>query len=149
MAQADLEELMELIRSTGFYRNKAKSILGAARTLVESHGGQVPGSLEELVRLPGVGRKTANVVLGDTFGIPGITVDTHVGRVAKRLGLTQEDDPVKVEFQLMDLVPKKRWILFSHQVILHGRQVCQAKKPRCSECPLSPHCPHSHGLAQA
>lgn len=149
MAAADPEELMELIRSTGFFRNKAKSILGAARALVERHGGQVPPSLEELVKLPGVGRKTANVVLGDAFGIPGITVDTHVGRVARRLGLTQEDDPVKVEFQLMELVPRERWTLFSHQVILHGRSLCQAKKPRCLACLLLPHCPHGQGLTQA
>lgn len=149
MAAAEPEELMELIRSTGFYRNKAKSILGAARALVERHGGRVPGSLEELVKLPGVGRKTANVVLGDAFGIPGITVDTHVGRVARRLGFTSQDDPVKVEFELMACVPLARWTLFSHQVILHGRALCQAKKPRCPQCPLLPHCPHGQGLAQA
>jgi len=149
LALADPEELMELIRSTGFYRNKAKSILGAARALVERHGGRVPGNLEALVKLPGVGRKTANVVLGDAFGIPGITVDTHVGRVTKRLGLSQEDDPVKVEFELMALVPLARWTLFSHQVILHGRSLCQARKPRCLECPLLPHCPHGQGLMQA
>jgi endonuclease-3 len=149
MARADLAELEDLIRSTGFFHNKAKSILGAARALVERHGGQVPGSLEELVKLPGVGRKTANVVLGDAFGIPGITVDTHVGRVARRLGLTQEDDPVKVEFDLMALVPQERWTLFSHQVILHGRQLCQAKKPRCPKCPLLPHCPFGQQNLQA
>ncbi|MFH1036245.1 MAG: endonuclease III [Pseudomonadota bacterium] len=148
-ATADQDELMELIRSTGFFRNKAKSILGAAQTLMDKHGGQVPNSLEELVKLPGVGRKTANVVLGDAFGVPGITVDTHVGRVAKRLGLTDQDDPVKVEFALMDLVPKERWTLFSHQVILHGRSLCQAKKPRCPQCPLLPHCPFGQGLQQA
>ncbi|MBI4797898.1 MAG: endonuclease III [Desulfarculus sp.] len=142
MATAEPAELEELIRSTGFFHNKAKSILGAARALVERHGGVVPGSLEELVKLPGVGRKTANVVLGDAFGIPGITVDTHVGRVAKRLGFTSQDDPVKVEFELMACVPLARWTLFSHQVILHGRQVCQARKPRCQQCLLLPHCPY-------
>ena len=149
LARADPEELMAMIRSTGFFRNKAKSIQGAARALVERHGGQVPGSLEELVKLPGVGRKTANVVLGDAFGVPGITVDTHVGRVAKRLGFTLEDDPVKVEFELMALVPRERWTLFSHQVILHGRQVCQAKKPRCGQCDLLPLCPFGQGTAAA
>lgn len=149
MAQAQPAELEELIRSTGFYRNKAKSILGAARALVEGHGGKVPASLEEMVKLPGVGRKTANVVLGDAFGIPGITVDTHVGRVAKRLEFTSQDDPVKVEFDLMALVPQERWTLFSHQVILHGRTLCQARKPRCPECLLLPHCPHGLQQAQA
>ncbi|MBI5522829.1 MAG: endonuclease III [Desulfarculus sp.] len=149
MAKAEPEELMELIRSTGFFRNKAKSLQGAARALVERHGGIVPGNLDDLVKLPGVGRKTANVVLGDAFGIPGITVDTHVGRVAKRLGFTTQDDPVKVEFDLMALVPPKRWTLFSHQVILHGRRVCQAKKPRCPECLLLPHCPHGQAHTPA
>lgn len=149
MAAAEPEELIKFIRSTGFFRNKAKSILGAAQALVERHSGQVPAKLEELVKLPGVGHKTANVVLGDAFGIPGITVDTHVGRVAKRLGFTQEDDPVKVEFELMELVPQERWTLFSHQVILHGRSLCQAKKPRCLQCPLLPHCPYGQGLQQA
>ncbi len=149
LATADPDELMEIIRPTGFFRNKAKSIQGAARALVERHGGRVPGRLEDLVELPGVGRKTANVVLGDAFGVPGITVDTHVGRVARRLGFTDLEDPVKVEFALMEIVPQPRWTLFSHQVILHGRQVCQARRPRCPQCDLLPHCPHGQGQVAA
>lgn len=141
MAQADQGEIEDLIRSTGFFRNKAKSILGAAQTITDQHGGQVPDTLEELVKLPGVGRKTANVVLGDAFGMPGITVDTHVGRIARRLEFTAHKDAVKAEFDLMALIPPERWTLFSHQVILHGRRVCQARKPRCGQCVLLPHCP--------
>ncbi len=140
-ARADPDQLMALIRSTGFFRNKAKSIQGMARALVERHGGRVPRSLEELVKLPGVGRKTANVVLGTAFGVPGITVDTHVGRVCRRLGFTDQKDPVKVEYQLMEIIPQKRWTKFSHQVILHGRQVCAARKPRCPHCGLFKWCP--------
>lgn len=142
MAQAGQEEIEEAIRSTGFFRNKAKSIKGAALAVVENHGGKVPDTLEELVKLPGVGRKTANVVLGNSFGVPGITVDTHVGRISRLLGLTSQKDPVKVEFDLMEIVPKKRWVDFSHQIILHGRAVCKARKPDCPNCRLSPHCPH-------
>lgn len=148
-AAADPEELMELIRSTGFFRNKAKSIQGMARGLVERHGGAVPADLEALVKLPGVGRKTANVVLGSAFGIPGITVDTHMGRLALRLGLTDQADPVKAELALMEVIPEQRWTKFSHQVIWHGRQVCHARKPACPDCPLLPHCPHGQGLALA
>ena len=140
-AQADAGELMEMIRSTGFFRNKAKSIQGMARALVENHGGKVPGELEALVKLPGVGRKTANVVLGSAFGVPGITVDTHVGRVCIRLGLTAQTDPVKAEFTLMEVIPQPRWTKFSHQVIWHGRRVCHARKPECPRCLLLPHCP--------
>jgi len=140
-ARADPDQLMALIRSTGFFRNKAKSIQGMARALVERHGGEVPRSLEELVKLPGVGRKTANVVLGTAFGVAGITVDTHVGRVCRRLGFTDQKDPVKVEYQLMEIIPQKRWTKFSHQVILHGRQVCAARKPRCPDCGLLKWCP--------
>lgn len=148
-AQADPEELMELIRSTGFFRNKAKSIQGMARALVERHGGQVPADLEALVKLPGVGRKTANVVLGSAFGLPGITVDTHLGRVCLRLGLTDETDPVKAEFALMAIIPKERWTKFSHQVIWHGRRLCHARKPECPKCPLLAHCPHGQAGAGA
>jgi len=142
-AQADLQELEQLIRSTGFFRNKAKSIRGMAQALVERHGGQVPDSLEELVKLPGVGRKTANVVLGDAFGIPGITVDTHVSRVCLRLGFTDTKDAVKAERQLMEIIPQERWTRFSHQVILHGRQVCHSRKPDCPHCGLADHCPQA------
>jgi len=140
-AGAAAAELEDLIRSTGFFRNKAKSIQGMARALVEKHGGRVPDKLEELVKLPGVGRKTANVVLGDAFGVPGITVDTHVGRVCRRLGFIATEDAVKAEFALMEIIPQIRWTKFSHQVILHGRQVCQARKPACPDCGLLPHCP--------
>ena len=141
-AKADPEELMELIRSTGFFRNKAKSIIGMARGIVEKHGGQVPGKLEDLIKLPGIGRKTANVVLGDAFGVPGITVDTHVGRLSRRWEFSKQKDPVKVEFDLMAIIPQKLWTKFSHQTILHGRSLCMARKPLCPECLLLKHCPH-------
>jgi len=141
LAAAELPELEEAIRSTGFFRAKARSLAACARDLVAKHGGRVPDRLEDLVALRGVGRKTANVVLGNAFGIPGVVVDTHVGRLAKRLGLTAEDDPVKVEFDLMERVPRRDWTLFSHLLIHHGRAVCQARKPRCAECALARHCP--------
>jgi endonuclease III len=139
-AKAPLGELEEMIRPTGFFHNKAKSIKGFCQEIVEKYNGQVPASLEELVKLPGVGRKTANVVLGNAFGIPGIFVDTHLGRVSQRLGLTQEKDPVKIEFDLMPLVPKEHWVKFSHQMIQHGRQICHARNPKCPSCPLLPYC---------
>jgi endonuclease III len=139
-AEAPVEDLEEMIRSTGFFHNKAKSIKALCRKLVENYGGEVPASLEALVKLPGIGRKTANVILGNAFGIPGIFVDTHLGRVAQRLGLTQHKDPVKIEFDLMPLIPKERWVKFSHQMIWHGRQICTARNPKCPQCPLLPHC---------
>ena len=139
-ARAPLTELEEMIRPTGFFHNKAKSIKGFSQELVEKYNGKVPASLEELVKLPGVGRKTANVVLGNAFGIPGIFVDTHLGRVSQRLGLTEEKDPVKIEFDLMPLVPKERWVKFSHQMIAHGRTICTARNPKCPLCPLLPYC---------
>ena len=135
-ADVPLERLEELIRPTGFYHNKAKHIKACCRRIVEDHDGEVPGSMEALVALPGVGRKTANVVLGNAFGIPGIVVDTHVKRLSQRIGLTQQKDPVKIEFDLMALVPKKNWVDLSHQLIWHGRKICGARKPRCRECPL-------------
>ncbi|MBI1809393.1 MAG: hypothetical protein HYR75_05790 [Gemmatimonadetes bacterium] len=142
LAAADLAELEEIIRSTGFYRNKAKSILGMARALVERHGGDVPRTMDELVRLPGVGRKTANVILGNAFGInDGIVVDTHVGRLANRFGLTRETDAVKVEQALLPLFPRQSWTMLSHVMIWHGRRVCDARKPKCGECPLRDICP--------
>jgi endonuclease III len=141
LAGADRAELEEAIRSTGFYRNKAKAIQACCAAIVEQHGGGVPRTMEELVALPGVGRKTANVVLGSAYGVPGIVVDTHVLRLAGRLGLTSERDPVKIEFALQPLVPEARWSHFSLWLIFHGRRVCMARKPRCSICPLSPHCP--------
>jgi len=137
-ARADLEAM---VRPTGFYRNKAKAIQTCCADIVAHHGGEVPRTLEDLTALHGVGRKTANVVLGSAFGVPGIVVDTHVGRLAKRMGLTRESDPVRIEFALMPIVPREKWSLFSHWLILHGRRVCVARKPRCSICPLAPHCP--------
>ncbi len=139
-ARASLEELEKDIYATGFFRQKAKSIQGICQVLVAQYRGEVPASLQELVKLPGIGRKTANVILGNAFGIPGIMVDTHLGRVAQRLGLTKERDPVKIEFDLMPLVPPERWTKFSHQLIWHGRQICAARKPRCLDCPLFPYC---------
>lgn len=140
-AGADLGELEKMIQSTGFFRNKAKSIKTCCQKLVDEHGGEVPGTLEELVPLPGVGRKTANVVLGNAFDVPGITVDTHVGRLSRRLGLTENEDAVKVEHDLMEIIPKKEWTMFSHRMIFHGRQVCFARNPRCDECTLAKNCP--------
>jgi endonuclease-3 len=140
-ASANARELELAIASTGFFRNKARNIIACCTKLVEQHGGDVPRTLEELVELPGVGRKTANVVLGAAYAVPGITVDTHVGRVSRRLGLTAHADPEKVERDLMALVPKKEWTVFSHRMIYHGRQVCHARKPRCQECQLASLCP--------
>jgi len=133
-AAVDPETLMDEIRSTGFFRNKAKNIIAAASQIDTRFDGEVPGRMEELVSLPGIGRKTANVILGNAFGVPGLVVDTHVKRISGRLGLTENTDPVKIEFDLMELLPRPRWTLFSHQVIAHGRAVCKAPKPSCGEC---------------
>lgn len=142
LAAARPEDVEEIIRSAGFFRAKTKSILGMASALVERHGGRVPDTMEELVKLPGVGRKTANVVLGNAFGIDeGIVVDTHVGRLAVRLGFTGETDPVKVEQALMPLFPREKWTLLSHLLIEHGRRICEARKPRCGACILNDVCP--------
>lgn len=142
LAGADPEELERLIHSTGFFRQKAKSLLGMARAVVRDHGGEVPRTMEDLVALPGVARKTANVVLGSAFGVPsGVVVDTHVKRVAARLGLTDQTDPVKIERDLMEVVPEERWIDLGHQLIWHGRRICTARKPACDRCPLVPLCP--------
>ena len=140
-AQADIVELEELVRPTGFFRNKAAAIKGIGMALVDKHDGQVPQTLEELIELPGVGRKTANVVLGTAFGVPGITVDTHVGRLARRLGWTTAKDPVKIEYELMDMFDKDRWIMLNHHLIFHGRRCCFARKPLCEECPIAHVCP--------
>jgi endonuclease-3 len=138
------EELERDINSVTFFRNKARSIQEASRLLIEKHGGQVPQTLEELVELPGVGRKTANVVLGTAFGIPtGVVVDTHVSRLSQRLGLTKNKQPEKIEADLIELLPKKEWIDFSHRLIWHGRRVCQARKPLCEKCSLEKLCPSS------
>jgi endonuclease III len=142
LATAPLATLEKAIQSTGFFRNKAKSILGCCQRLVAEHGGQVPQTLDELVRLPGVGRKTANVVLGTAFGIPsGVVVDTHVGRISQRLGLTTAGDAVKIEQELMAQLPKQEWIAFSHRLIQHGRRVCVARRPKCESCTLAKVCP--------
>ncbi len=133
-ACASNKTIEELIRSTGFFRNKAKNIKNCAKKLLESHEGIVPRSLDELVKLPGVGRKTANVVLGAAYGIAGIVVDTHVARISKRLGLTQNKDPVKIEFDLMKVIPKKDWNDFCLQLIFFGREICNARKPKCALC---------------
>jgi endonuclease-3 len=142
-ARIEITELEKDIRSTGFFRNKAKSIHALGQALMEKHQGQVPDSLDELVKLPGVGRKTANVVLGTAFHIPGLVVDTHVTRIAGRLGMTREKNAVKIEFDLMKQIPKDTWVVFSHQMIAHGRSVCQARKPDCPNCPLLKLCPFS------
>jgi endonuclease-3 len=140
-AGADRTELEEYLRSTGFYRAKANSVMGLGAALVERFGGEVPNRMEDLVTLPGVGRKTANVVLGNAFDIPGITVDTHFGRLVRRWRWTAEEDPVKVEHAVGELIPRKEWTMLSHRVIFHGRRVCHAKKPACGACPLAKDCP--------
>jgi endonuclease-3 len=144
-AQADRAELEEIIRSTGFYRNKAASLIGLGAALVERFQGEVPTKLVDLVTLPGIGRKTANVILGNAFGVPGITVDTHFGRLVRRWGWTEEEDPVKVEQVVGDLVPRRDWTMLSHWVIFHGRRICHSRRPACGVCPLASDCP-SYGL---
>lgn len=142
LAEADLAEVEELVRTTGFFRNKARNIVGFARGVVERHKGRVPRTMEELVALPGIGRKTANVVLGNAFGVnEGIVVDTHVKRLAKLLGLTRNTDPVKVERDLMPLFPREDWTMLAHLLIWHGRRVCVARRPRCESCVLADACP--------
>ena len=139
-ADADLDELMKDIFSTGFYRNKATNIIACAKMLLEKYDGEVPSDIDLLTALPGVGRKTANVVRGNVYNEPSIVVDTHVKRVSKLLGLTENDDPVKVEFDLMKILPKEQWILFNIQAIAHGRKVCIARRPKCAECVLREVC---------
>ncbi len=140
-AAADRAEVESIIASTGFFRAKTNSILGMAQALCERFGGEVPNKLEQLVTLPGVGRKTANVVLGNAFDVPGITVDTHVQRLSRRFGWTTSDDPVKIEQDIAALIPRKEWTLLSHRVIWHGRRVCHARKPACGACGLAAMCP--------
>jgi endonuclease III len=144
-AAADRAELEKIIQSTGFFRAKANSIIGLGQALCERYGGEVPGKLKDLVTLPGVGRKTANVVLGNAFGVPGITVDTHFGRLSRRFGWTADEDPVKVEAEVGSLFPKSDWTMLSHRLIWHGRRVCHARKPACGACGVGPLCP-SYGL---
>ncbi|HKI37133.1 MAG TPA: endonuclease III [Gemmataceae bacterium] len=140
-AAAKPGELEELIHSTGFFRNKSRNIIACCRQLVEKHRGEVPATMEDLVPLPGIGRKTANVILGNAFGVPGIPVDTHVGRLSQRMGLTEATDPVKIERDLAGLIPRKEWTMFGHRMIFHGRQVCHARKPLCEQCTLAGLCP--------
>lgn len=142
LAAANPAELEELIRSTGFFRNKAKSLLGMAQAVVERHGGEIPADMDALTALPGVGRKTANVVLGTAWGLAtGVVVDTHVTRLSRRLGLTREQDPEKIERELMALFPETSWVALGHRLILHGRRVCRARAPACDRCPLAGLCP--------
>jgi endonuclease III len=144
MSEAPPEELEDIIRSTGFFRNKTKSLIGLGKALVERHNGEVPDTMDDLVKLPGVGRKTANVVLGNAFNKnEGVVVDTHVARVSQRLGLTKETDPVRIEQDLMPLFPREHWALLSHLFIFHGRRICEARSPKCEICTLNDICPSS------
>ncbi|MEN6333406.1 MAG: endonuclease III [Phycisphaerales bacterium] len=140
-AQADIKEIEQDIKSCGFYHNKAVSIQGASKRILEDFGGEVPKTMDELVTLPGVGRKTANCVIGNAYGRPAIMCDTHVIRLSRRLQLSPNSDPVKLEFDLADIVPKDEWTLFCHLLITHGRAVCKARKPDCPACPIAKHCP--------
>ena len=148
-AKVPQETLEKDIQSTGFYRNKAKSLRGMAQALLDKHQGTVPGTMEELTELAGVGRKTANVVLGNAFGENvGVVVDTHVSRLSQRLGLTDHEDAVKIEQDLMEVVPREEWTLWAHLMIHHGRAICQARKPKCEECPVLAHCPAGQKLVK-
>jgi endonuclease-3 len=147
MAKADLKDIQRLVKSTGFFRAKAKNIKGLSNKIMEEFDGDVPSNLEDLISLPGVGRKTANVVLGHAFGIPGITVDTHFGRLSRRFGWSKQNDPVKVEFEVGELIPEKEWTNLSQRMIWHGRRVCHSRKPACGACPLAKLCP-SYGIGE-
>ena len=146
-AKADIKQIESDIKTTGFYHNKAVSIKGACTAIAEKFDGMLPDSMDELVGLPGVGRKTANVVLGNAFGKPALACDTHVIRLSRRLGLSENNDPVKLEFDLAEIVPKKNWTMFSHVLILHGRKYCRARKPDCENCPISEYCPAANNPA--
>jgi len=147
MAEADMRDIQRLIKSTGFYRAKAKNIKSLSSKMITEFDGKVPKKLEELITLPGVGRKTANVVLGHAFDIPGITVDTHFGRLSRRFGWSKSQNPVKVEFEVADLIPKKEWTNLSQRLIWHGRRICHSRKPACGACPLAKYCP-SFGVGE-
>jgi len=140
-AGAEIAELEAIIRPTGFFRNKARNIINCCKKLISDYAGEIPSTMEDLLKLPGVGRKTANILLGDAFNTPGIVVDTHAGRLARRMGLTKETDPVKVEFELMAIIPKEHWTKFGHQLVLHGRAVCSSRKPNCLGCTIGELCP--------
>lgn len=146
LMNADLPELEELIRSTGFFRNKARNIKACCERIVTHFNGEVPGTMEELLSLPGVGRKTANVVLGEIFHVPGIIVDTHAGRLSRRIGLSSNTDPVKVEEDLMKIIPRDKWTVFSHWLVSHGRAVCNARKPECERCTIKPFCNYGRNI---
>jgi len=147
MANANLKDIQNLVKSTGFFRAKAKNIKGLSNIIVEQFDGNIPSNLEDLITLPGVGRKTANVVLGHAFGIPGITVDTHFGRLSRRFGWSKQSNPVKVEFEVGELIPKKEWTNLSQRMIWHGRRVCHSRKPACGACALAKLCP-SYGIGE-
>jgi endonuclease-3 len=147
MAKADLRDIQKLVKSTGFFRAKAKNIKGLSNKIMQDFDGKVPSNLEDLITLPGVGRKTANVVLGHAFGIPGITVDTHFGRLSRRFGWSKQNNPVKVEFEVGELIPKKEWTNLSQRMIWHGRRVCHSRKPACGACTLAKLCP-SYGIGE-
>ena len=147
MAKADLKDIQNLVKSTGFFRAKAKNIKGLSNKIMEEFDGKVPSNLEDLITLPGVGRKTANVVLGHAFGIPGITVDTHFGRLSRRFGWSKQNNPVKVEFEVGELIPEKEWTNLSQRMIWHGRRVCHSRKPACGACALAKLCP-SYGIGE-
>ena len=146
-AKADIKQIESDIKSTGFYHNKAISIKGTCTKIIGQFGGKVPDTMDELLQLPGVGRKTANVVLGNAFGKPAIACDTHVIRLSRRLGLSENTDAVKIEFDLVEIVPEKNWTLFGNLLILHGRNVCEARKPRCPDCPIAEYCPSANNPA--
>lgn len=139
-ANANPEELEQAIKSTGFYRNKAKNIIGCCQKLIKDFNGKVPDNMEDLLSLPGVGRKTANVVLGNIYGVPGIIVDTHCKRLSNRMGLTDKEDPEKIEYDLMEVVPREDWTAFSNSLVYHGRAICDSRKPKCDNCPVAHHC---------
>ena len=147
MAKADAKDIQNLVKSTGFFRAKAKNIKGLSNKIMEDFDGKVPSNLEDLITLPGVGRKTANVVLGHAFGIPGITVDTHFGRLSRRFGWSKQNNPVKVEFEVGELIPEKEWTNLSQRMIWHGRRVCHSRKPACGACALAKLCP-SYGIGE-
>jgi len=147
MAKADLKDIQNLVKSTGFFRAKAKNIKGLSNKIMEEFDGKMPSNLEDLITLPGVGRKTANVVLGHAFGIPGITVDTHFGRLSRRFGWSKQNNPVKVEFEVGELIPEKEWTNLSQRMIWHGRRVCHSRKPACGACALAKLCP-SYGIGE-
>jgi endonuclease-3 len=143
-AEADIGEIESDIKSTGFFRNKAANIKAACTKVVEEYDGEIPDTMDELLTLPGVGRKTANCVLGNAYGIPGVVCDTHVIRLSRRLGLSANSDPVKLEFDLAEIVPRKNWLLFSDLLIFHGRNICKARKPDCDRCPIAKYCPSAN-----